>query len=204
MDHAPPSPPSDASPGDGRIVHVVVMGVSGCGKSTVGALLAQALHCEFVEGDALHPAHNVEKMAAGQPLTDEDRAGWLRSIAARLADAHAQRRSLVVSCSALKRRYRDVLRSGAPGLRFVFLHGEPALLAQRMALRTGHYMPPSLLDSQLATLEPPGPDEHAIALEFSLPPQELAARAADVLGIGAAAAATLDVSASSAAARNAR
>ena len=184
MDHASPPSPSDAS--TARIVHVVVMGVSGCGKSTVGALLAQALHCEFVEGDALHPAHNVEKMAAGQPLTDDDRAGWLQAIAARLADAHAHGRSLVASCSALKRRYRDVLRSGAPDLRFVFLHGQPALLAQRMALRTGHYMPASLLDSQLATLEPPGADEQPIALEFSLPPQELAARAAAALGIGGA------------------
>ncbi|MBA3592240.1 MAG: gluconokinase [Polaromonas sp.] len=136
------------------------MGVSGCGKSTVGAQLAQALKLPFLEGDVLHPERNVARMAAGVPLSDEDREGWLQALAERLRQAHAANRGLVLSCSALKRAYRDILRSGAPGLRFIYLHGEHALLAARMAARTGHYMPLSLLDSQLATLEPPGVDEN--------------------------------------------
>ena len=138
----------------------VVMGVSGCGKSTVGAQLAEALKLPFLEGDVLHSQGNVARMAAGVPLSDEDREGWLQALAVRLRQAHSSGQGLVLSCSALKRAYRDILRSGAPGLRFVYLHGEHALLAARMAARTGHYMPLSLLDSQLATLEPPGVDEN--------------------------------------------
>jgi len=141
------------------------MGVSGSGKSTVGALLAGALGIEFVEGDTLHTPENVEKMRAGTPLTDADREGWLRTIAARLAAAHAAGRGLVVSCSALRRAYRDTLRASVPDLRLVYLQGDFELLAARMAARSGHYMPASLLASQFATLEPPQPDEHAIALD---------------------------------------
>lgn len=150
------------------------MGVSGCGKSTVGRALAARLGVNFVEGDALHPEQNVARMAAGIALTDADRHGWLQAVAAQLSHATAAASGVVVSCSALKRTYRDLLRAGAPDLRFVFLHGGPALLAERLAERSGHYMPPSLLQSQLQTLEPPGPDEAAIALDIALPPQALA------------------------------
>jgi gluconokinase len=141
---------------------VVVMGVSGCGKSTVGLLLAQACGVPYVEGDDLHSQDNVERMRSGVPLTDAQRRGWLELLSQRLAQAHAQSSGLVVSCSALKRAYRDVLRTGAPELQFVHLQGERELLAQRTAQRVGHYMPASLLDSQLATLEPPQADERAM------------------------------------------
>lgn len=153
------------------------MGVSGCGKSTLGEQLAAALHCRFVEGDALHPPDNVARMAAGTPLGDDDRAGWLAAIAALLADSAARGQALVVSCSALKRSYRDRLRSDCPGLRLVHLHGDPALLARRMSSREGHYMPPALLDSQLATLELPAADEGAISLDIADPPPVLLAAA---------------------------
>ncbi|HKX43123.1 MAG TPA: gluconokinase, partial [Burkholderiaceae bacterium] len=135
---------SDGSSGT-RQQQVVVMGVSGSGKSTVGALLAEALGTEFVEGDTLHPPENVAKMRAGTPLTDADREGWLHTIAARLAAAHAAGQGLVISCSALKRAYRDTLRASAPDLRLIHLHGDFDLLAARMAARSGHYMPASLL-----------------------------------------------------------
>ena len=142
------------------------MGVSGCGKSTVGAALAHALRLPFVEGDMLHPPRNVALMAAGTPLTDADRQGWLQAVAAQLAQA---RDGAVVSCSALKRSYRDLLRASAPALRLVHLHGTAALLAQRMLMRPGHYMPASLLPSQLQALEPPGPDEAAIGIDIAQP-----------------------------------
>ncbi len=145
----------------------IVMGVSGCGKSSVGQRLAAALEIPFLEGDALHTPASIAKMAAGTPLADEDRAGWLHAIALRIAEAQRAGRGLVVSCSALKRSYRDVLREGDPQLRLVFLHGARAVLAGRMAARTGHYMPASLLDSQLATLEPPGPDERALPFDVT-------------------------------------
>jgi len=151
---------------------IVVMGVSGCGKSTLGQALARVLRLHFVEGDALHPPGNVERMAAGIPLTDADRHGWLQEVAAQLANATATREGVVVSCSALKRRYRDLLRSGAPDTRFVHLHGDPRLLARRMAAREGHYMPASLLQSQLDTLEPPGADEQAFTVDIALSPDE--------------------------------
>lgn len=150
---------------------IVVMGVSGCGKSTVGLLLARACGVPYIEGDDLHCAENVERMRSGTPLTDEQRRDWLELIAQRLAQAHAQSAGVVVSCSALKRAYRDVLRRGAPNLRLVHLHGEPTLLARRTAQRVGHYMPASLLGSQLAILEPPGPDEHALAFDVDEAPE---------------------------------
>ncbi|HYW56652.1 MAG TPA: gluconokinase [Polaromonas sp.] len=146
----------------------VVMGVSGCGKSTVGARLAAALGFPFLEGDSLHSARNVASMAAGFPLSDEDREGWLRTLAEHIADARAAGRGLVVSCSALKRAYRDILREGASDLHFVHLHGDHALLEARMAARTGHYMPLSLLGSQLATLETPGADEDAQQYDMAM------------------------------------
>ena len=155
-------------------LHLVVMGVSGCGKTSVGRRLAQQLGLAFAEGDELHPPRNVALMAAGQPLTDADRVDWLAAVAARLVRAQAAGLGLVVSCSALKHSYRAQLRLACPGLRFVYLHGETALLRQRMAARTGHYMPASLLDSQLATLEPPAADEAAIAVDIAPSTEQVA------------------------------
>ena len=172
------APPTDAAPpAQAASLHLVVMGVSGCGKTSIGRAVARALSLEFIEGDELHPPRNVALMAAGTPLTDADRADWLATIASRLGQAHAARRGLVVSCSALKRCYRDVLRAPCPGLRFVHLHGSAALLHQRMLARTGHYMPASLLDSQLATLEPPAADEGAISVDIGPSPDQVAATA---------------------------
>lgn len=145
------------------------MGVSGCGKSTLGRDLAQALGLPFVEGDELHPAANVQKMAAGHPLTDADRQGWLERIAQRLARAVHEGQGVVVSCSALKRSYRDLLRGGAPDLQFVHLHGRTAVLQDRMQHRPGHYMPASLLQSQLDTLQAPGADEAVVTLDIEDP-----------------------------------
>lgn len=151
--------------------HVVVMGVSGCGKSTVARQLARLLGTDFLEGDDLHPGQNVARMAAGIALTDEDRQGWLETLAARLAMARAQGRGLVISCSALKRSYRDTLRGGAPDLLLIHLRGDYDLLAARMANRAGHYMPSSLLDSQFATLEPPDAEENALVLDVGQAPE---------------------------------
>ena len=153
----------------------VMMGVTGSGKSTVGAGLARALEVPFIDGDDLHPRQNVERMAAGIPLTDEDRRPWLLAIAARLREAQGAGRGLVVACSALKRSYRDLLRSGAPDLRFVHLVGSRALLAERMTQRRGHYMPPSLLDSQLNTLEEPSPDEDVWLCDIRQTPDAIVA-----------------------------
>jgi gluconokinase len=153
----------------------VVMGVSGSGKSLIGAALARALRIEFVEGDAYHSSENVKRMTSGVPLTDEDRAQWLQSLASRIVEAKRAGGGLVMTCSALKRTYRDVLRAGAPELRFVFLQGSRALLAERLANRRGHFMPPSLLDSQLATLQEPTADEDAWVCDISETPQDLVA-----------------------------
>jgi carbohydrate kinase (thermoresistant glucokinase family) len=157
---------------------VIVMGVSGSGKTTVGKLLARRLKAEFLEGDELHPERNVERMASGIPLTDNDRRDWLRQIAQQLADAHASQHALVVSCSALKRSYRDTLRAASQQLVFVHLHGDKALLEARLRGRTGHYMPASLLDSQLEILEAPGPDERAASFDAAPPPEMIAEQAA--------------------------
>ena len=148
---------------------VVVMGVSGCGKSTVGQALASALGVEFIEGDHFHPPRNVELMATGVALTDADREGWLRLLAQQIATARSEGRGLVLSASALKRAYRDLLRGPGGELRFVHLHGAREVLARRMAARTGHYMPATLLGSQLATLEPPGADENAVSFDVEVP-----------------------------------
>jgi gluconokinase len=152
------------------------MGVSGAGKTLIGAQLARALDVAFVEGDDLHPAANVERMTAGIPLTDENRHGWLIAIAARLRDAKRAGVGLVVACSALKRRYRELLRSvGAGDVRFVYLKGDRALLAERMAQRPGHFMPPALLDSQLATLEEPVSAERAWVCDIRETPDAIVA-----------------------------
>ena len=161
---------------------VVVMGVTGCGKSTVGQLLADQLGVPFIEGDGLHPPANVERMARGIALTDDDRRGWLQALAQRIdAASHQQQQQqqgLVVSCSALKRAYREVLRAASPTLAFVYLHGSQPVIAERLAARVGHYMPASLLPSQFQILEMPAPDELALTLDVSLPPHTLAEQAA--------------------------
>jgi carbohydrate kinase (thermoresistant glucokinase family) len=164
---------------------VVVMGVSGCGKSTVGRLIALALQRPYLEGDAFHPAENVARMAAGTPLTDADRQGWLQTLASELAAARRIGSGAVLACSALKRSYRDVLRGGAGDVAFVHLHGSRALLEARLAQRSGHYMPPSLLQSQLDTLEPPQVDEAAITLDIAAGPEALAQAALHWLRGGA-------------------
>jgi gluconokinase len=145
---------------------IVIMGVSGCGKSSVGAALSDALGIPYREGDDLHPPANIAKMRAGEALTDADRWPWLDRVARELAI----QAPVIVGCSALRRSYRDRIRAGAGGpVCFVHLTGSPALIATRMAERPGHFMPASLLDSQFATLEPPGPDEEAITVDIDQP-----------------------------------
>lgn len=168
----PPTPSASAA-------RWVVMGVCGCGKSTVGNALAQQLGVPFIEGDKFHPAANVEKMSAGFPLDDADRAGWLQALAGEIGGARQRQAGLVVSCSALKRRYRDQLRQADPGLRFVHLQGSRELIAARLGQRTDHYMPPALLDSQLRDLEPLHDDEAGLRLDIALPPEMLVARITD-------------------------
>lgn len=158
------------------------MGVSGCGKSTVAALLARRLGCDLAEGDALHPPENVAKMTAGVPLTDADRLPWLRRIAFWIAEHTESGRDGVVTCSALKRSYRDLLRGSGNRVRFVYLRGTKDVIAQRLVARRGHYMPPSLLDSQFADLQPPGPDEPAITVDIGPPPGEVMQRVIQAMG----------------------
>jgi gluconokinase len=143
---------------------VVVMGVAGSGKTTIGRGVATALGWAFAEGDAFHPASNVAKMAAGVPLTDGDRWPWLDSIARWIADRVAEGTPAVVACSALKRAYRDRLRTAAPDLRVVFLETSPSVLEARVAQRNDHFFPGALLGSQFADLEPPQPDERAVVV----------------------------------------
>lgn len=155
------------------MVRYVVMGVAGAGKSLVGAAFARALGVDFVEGDEYHPPANVARMAAGVPLTDDDRLGWLRALADRLGEAAEADRGLVMACSALKRSYRDLLRARDPAVRFILLHGDRTLIAARLARRRGHYMPASLLDSQLATLETPSPHEGAWVYDVAEQPDAI-------------------------------
>ena len=149
---------------------LVLMGVSGSGKSTVGALLAGRLGWEFAEGDSMHPAANIDKMASGRPLTDDDRWPWLETIATWIQDRSAAGEPGIVTCSALKRTYRDVLRG--PGVVFVYLKGTKDQIAHRLIARHGHFMPAALLDSQFAELEPPDPDENAITVDITATPQQ--------------------------------
>ena len=151
---------------------IVVMGVSGSGKTTVGQLLATALRAEFAEGDAYHPPANIEKMRRGIPLDDADRWPWLEILRAEIDRWLAAERTVVLACSALKQRYRDVLAKGRPGVRFVYLEGDKRLIRDRLDRRRGHYMPASLLDSQLAALEPPA---DAIKVDVAGTPEAIAA-----------------------------
>ncbi len=149
---------------------LVVMGVSGSGKSTIGALLAARLAVPFLDADDLHPITNVDKMSAGIPLTDDDRWPWLAKVGAAIAAASGT--GIVVACSALKRSYRDAIRAEAPGSRFVHLAGSRELLASRLGSRETHFMPASLLDSQLAALEPLG-DGEGITVDIAGEPEEI-------------------------------
>jgi gluconokinase len=152
---------------------LIVMGVSGCGKSTVAALLAGRLGWALVEGDDLHPQANIDKMAHGIPLDDADRAPWLDAIGRRMDQWRGEGIRGVVTCSALKRAYRDTLAGRRPEVCFVYLKGDKALIAERLARRLGHFMPPDLLDSQFAALEEPASDEHALTIPIGPPPKQL-------------------------------
>ena len=151
---------------------VILMGVSGTGKTTVGALLAQTLGASFCDSDDLHPAANVAKMTRGEPLGDEDRWPWLERIKARIDEAISHDEALVVACSALKRSYRELLGVDTRNLRLVFLKGTKGVLSQRLASRHGHFMQATLLESQLAALEAPTPDE-ALIVDIAASPEEL-------------------------------
>lgn len=155
------------------------MGVSGSGKSTVAAALAERLKLALADGDSFHPPSNVAKLARGEPLTDADREPWLRALAAWIASQHAAGRSSALACSALKRRYRDTLRAAAPQhVRFVYLAVPAATLRERLKHRAGHFVGPELLESQLATLEPLELDEPGVTVDGSAPPATLVERIA--------------------------
>ena len=152
---------------------IVVIGVSGSGKSTVAAGLVGRLGWEFAEGDDFHPRANVEKMRSGRPLDDDDRWPWLRAVAAWIGERERDGKSVVVTCSALKRSYRDLLRDGHPSVWFAHVDVDADLLRERVEQRTGHYMPPSLLDSQLATLEPLQDDEPGASISGAGRPDDV-------------------------------
>lgn len=152
----------------------VVMGVSGSGKSLIGSRFAHALELDFVEGDDFHPAENIQRMSSGIPLTDDDRTGWLRALARRIRVASDADTGVVISCSALKRAYRDILREGSDNVRFIFLRGSHELIAHRIAHRgDDHFMPLSLLDSQFAILEVPLQDERVWVCDVSNSPEQI-------------------------------
>jgi gluconokinase len=169
----------EASPAMPSIL--VVMGVSSSGKSTVGTLLAGQLHWEFEDGDWFHPARNIDKMQAGIPLTDEDRAPWLIAIADFIDQARLSGKRVVLACSALKRRYRTVIIGNRPDVRLIYLKGDMELIGRRFAARHEHFMPPSLLESQFDALEEPGPDEHPIVVSIEPRPREIVANIVDAL-----------------------
>ena len=162
---------------------LVVMGVSGSGKSTVAGILAGQLGWDLAEGDDLHPPANVAKMAAGHPLTDEDRWPWLDTVASWITEHTMAGIPGIITCSALKRTYRDVMRG--PDVVFVHLAGSKEQIGQRLSSRLDHFMPPALLDTQIATLEPPGPDENVLVVDVGPPPAQLAAEIIRRLGLTA-------------------
>lgn len=159
------------------------MGVAGSGKTTVAHILVSSLGWRYEEGDTLHPQSNVEKMRAGNPLTDSDRVEWLQRVADWVDGRLEKGQNGIITCSALKRSYRDVINRRRAGVVFVFLSGPRATIAERLASRRGHFMPPSLLDSQLDDLEEPGPDEPAIRVDVTGPPETVAQRILAELGL---------------------
>lgn len=159
---------------------VVVMGVSGSGKTTIGLALAERLGVPYADADDFHPPANIEKMAAGHPLTDGEREPWLAAIAAWIT-AQSARHGGVVTCSALKRRYRDLLRTAAGRIWFLHLDGSPGLIADRLRSRSGHFMPPALLDSQFADLEPLTPEEPGTVIDVTPPPPQIVQNALKAL-----------------------
>ena len=165
---------------------LIVMGVSGSGKSTIADKLAERLRWSYEDGDKFHPASNVAKMSAGHPLTDEDRRPWLQSIATWIDKARRTDKRAVIACSALKRAYRDILVGDRRDVRLVYLKGDQALIARRMAVRHGHFMPPSLLDSQFATLQEPDADERAIVVSIEPRPNVIADAIIAKLGLATA------------------
>jgi gluconokinase len=167
-------------------VIVIVGGVAGSGKTTVGALLAGRLHWQFADADTFHPEANVAKMRAGIPLTDEDRRPWLRAVAAWIDDQIAAGRSGVITCSALKRAYRDLLLDGRPAATMVFLAVERAELDRRLTTRPDHFFPEKLLDSQLAALEPPAPGERVAVVTATGDPAQTVADIIALIGAGRA------------------
>ena len=162
---------------------VIVMGVSGCGKSTVGALLALRLRWEFEDADWFHPASNVDKMHSGIPLTDEDRRPWLDAVAAWIDKTRCSGGHDVIACSALKRRYRDVLIGDRADVRLVYLKGDETLIARRIATRHEHFMPRTLLHSQFEALEEPGPDENPVIVSIEPRPREIVAQILSALNM---------------------
>jgi len=176
---APTQPSSPGQPGS--LVQpvlppliLVVMGVSGCGKSTIAEKIAASLHWPMVEGDDLHPPANIAKMKQHQPLNDTDRQPWLTAIGRRIDAWRGENSAGIITCSALKRRYRDQLVAGRPNLWFIYLKGSKELIQERLAQRKGHFMPPDMLDSQLADLEEPTADEPAIIADIAPSPDEIA------------------------------
>jgi gluconokinase len=160
-----------------QLAAIVVMGVSGSGKSTVGRILAARLSCPFRDADSFHPQANIEKMSRGEPLTDDDRWPWLQAIAAWIAEHRAAGTTCVVTCSALKRVYRDIVTNKqSADVRLVYLKGDFDLIAARLAARKGHFMPPALLQSQFGALEEPDVDEDAVTVSIDATPEEIAAR----------------------------
>ncbi len=168
----------------GAAMILMVMGVSGAGKTRIGEMLARRLACSFTDGDALHSVINKEKMQYGIPLMDEDRWPWLRAIHAAVAAKRRACETAVFTCSSLKRSYRDILRDGAPDMYFVYLQGSYATLRERLNTRTGHFFDPALLQSQLDTLEEPGPDE-AIEVSIELTPEQIVDRVMQALNFAA-------------------
>ena len=165
------------------VAAIVVMGVSGAGKSTVGKLMAERLDCPFRDADSFHPQSNIEKMSRGEPLTDEDRWPWLQAIAAWIAEHRAAGTTCVVTCSALKRVYRDIVTNRqSRDVRLVYLKGDFELIESRLKARKGHFMPPGLLRSQFDALEEPGAGERAITVAIDATPDEIADSAMKKLG----------------------
>ncbi|WGD30189.1 gluconokinase [Ancylobacter sp. WKF20] len=167
----------------GAAIALIVMGPSSIGKTTTARMLAEVLGWPYAEGDTFHPAANIAKMSKGVPLNDDDRAPWLDKIRAYIDAEAAGGRNVIITCSALKRTYRDTLRQAKADVRFVELIADRALVADRMAHRTGHFMPPSLLDSQFDTLEDLGADERGVQVTVDVPPDQVVARALDGLGL---------------------